>query len=59
MISKNGAGILVLALSLIGVNVDPNTTIAFISAVGTVISFFLLVWNQIQREDVHLFFWKK
>lgn len=57
--SKNGIALLVLALSMFGINVAEESLIETISAVGTVISFLLMVWNQYQRSDVSFFFWKK
>jgi len=58
-ISKNAIALVVLALSVIGVNVAEDSLIELISAVGTIISFALMVLNQIQRRDVMSFFWKR
>lgn len=58
-ISKNGAGLLILLLSLLGVNVVENDAIEFLSALGTIVSFVLMIWNQLDRKDVAKFFFKK
>ncbi len=59
IISKNAISLLVLALSMVGVNVSEEGLIEVISAAGTIISFAILVWHQLQREETTLFFWKK
>jgi hypothetical protein len=59
MISKNAIALVVLALSMFGVEVVEADLIELISAVGTVISFAMMVWNQYSREDVDNFFFKK
>lgn len=59
MISKNGIALIILALSTIGVDVSDVQLIQFIGAIGTIISFALMILNQLNRKDVHLFFWKK
>ena len=57
--SKNGIALLVLALSTVGVNVAETELIEFLSALGSVLSFIMMVWNQYQRTDIDSFFWKK
>lgn len=57
--SKNGIALLLLALSMVGVNIAEQSLTEVISAVGTIVSFFLMVLNQYQRSDVSFFFWKK
>lgn len=57
--SKNAAGIVVLILSLVGVEVGQDTIIELIGALTTVISIGLMIWNQLNRTDVTWFFWKK
>lgn len=59
MISKNGIGLVILALSTIGINIAETEAIEVLSAIGTIISFGLMVWNQLQRPDTELFLWKK
>lgn len=58
-ISKNAAGIVVLILSLLGVEVGEDTIIEFIGALTTVISIGLMIWNQLDRPDIKVFFFKK
>jgi hypothetical protein len=57
--SKNGVGLFVLALSLLGVEVSEDAVMQVVTAGTTIISFALMVWNQVQRKDVTLFFWKR
>lgn len=58
-ISKNGAGIIILFLSLLGIEVAESEVINFLSAISTVVSFFLMVWNQLERRDTRFFIFKK
>jgi hypothetical protein len=58
-ISKNGVAIAVLVLGWLGVDVSDNMVLEFVGAVMQVISFVLLVWNQIDRKDTFGFFFKK
>ena len=57
--SKNGVGLALLVLSLFGVNVAENDLTQVISSVGTLVSFGLMVWNQLARPDTIGFFFKK
>lgn len=57
--SKNAIALVLLALSTIGINVAETELLEVVSAIGTLISFGLMVWNQIGRGDVDHFFWKK
>ena len=57
--SKNGVGLVVLVLSLFGADVSDSMVGDVISAIGTLISFTLLVWNQVSRPDVDNFLFKK
>lgn len=57
--SKNAVGLFVLLLSLVGVEVSESDLTEVAGAVGTVVSFALMIWNQVQRPDVTLFFFKK
>lgn len=59
MISKNGIALIIFALSYFGVDVAENDVITFFSAVGQVVSFALLVWNQLKRDDVKGFLFKR
>ena len=57
--SKNAIALVLLALSMLGVNIAEDSLIELISAIGTIVSFLVMVINQLQRSDVELFFWKK
>lgn len=59
MVSKNAIALVVLALSTIGINVSEEAVLELISAIGTLVSFGLMVWNQLDRKDTELFFFKK
>jgi len=59
MISKNAAGIVFLLLSLVGLEVAESEVVDAISAIGTVISFALMIYNQWTRRDTTGFFFKK
>lgn len=58
-ISKNGTGLFILALSIFGFNVSEEQVIDLVTAIGTIISFTLMVYNQMERRDVSGFFFKK
>lgn len=54
MISKNGAALIVLFLSLIGMEANENNVVEVISACLTISSFAMMLYHQvIEREDVH------
>ena len=59
MLSKNAAGLIILLLSVLGLEANAQGVVEVISAIGTVVSFALLIWNQINRPDVHNFIFKK
>lgn len=59
MMSKNGIALVIFALSYLGVDVAENDVLEFFSAVGQVVSFALLVWNQLKRDDVKGFIFKR
>lgn len=59
MISKNAVALVILALGMIGINVETDQVVEILSAIATIISFLTLIWNQLDRPDVKLFFWKK
>lgn len=59
MISKNAAGLVLLALSVLGINVTEADMMQVISALGTLVSFVLMIVNQWNRPDVKGFFFKK
>lgn len=58
-ISKNAAGLVVLILSLIGIEVGEDTIFELITALTTVASIGLMIWNQLDRPDIKGFFFKK
>jgi hypothetical protein len=58
MLSKNGVALIVLALSLVGIEVSDTELLNTISVVGQVVAFILMAWNQYAREDVHNFLFK-
>lgn len=57
--SKNAAAIILLALSVFGLESSEQDVMELVSAIGTLISFLLMIWNQANRPDVQGFFWKK
>lgn len=57
--SKNGIGLVILVLSVLGLEVTEEGVTELISAIGTLISFGLMVYNQMTRQDVELLLWKK
>lgn len=59
MLSKNAAGIVFLFASVIGLDLAESDVAEFISALGTIVSFGLMVWNQVDRSDTKWFFFKK
>lgn len=62
MISKNGIALTVLLiealLSALGVEFDAGTVERAIEGTLIAASLILMVWNQINREDVRLFLFK-
>ncbi len=56
--SRNGIGLVLLLLSVIGLEVTEESVTEIISAIGTLISFGLMVYNQYKRPDTELFLWK-
>lgn len=59
MISKNGLALIIFALTYFGLDISETDLMQVISAVGQVVSFALLVWNQIRRDDVKGFLFKR
>lgn len=55
MISKNGVGIIMLVLSLLGVNIAEADVVTTISVIGQVMSVILLMWNQYGRKNIKNF----
>jgi uncharacterized protein (DUF697 family) len=59
MLSKNGVAIVMLVLSLFGVNVTDSDVVGLLSALSTIISFGMMVYNQLNRADTKFFIFKK
>ena len=63
MISKNGLAILIMAtemiLSAFGIEFEPGSVAKAVEGGVLLVSFLLLVWNQITRRDVDWFIFKK
>lgn len=58
-LSKNGIALVLFVLGGFGITVTESQVMDVISAVVQLISFILLVWNQVQRPDVEHFLFKK
>lgn len=56
--SKNGVGLVLLVLSWAGLSASETDIQEFIAASGQVVSFLMLLWNQIDRKDTKWFLWK-
>lgn len=59
MISKNGIGLIIMVISLLGGNVSEAALTTTITTIGELVSVVLLVVNQIKRSDVDKFIFKK
>jgi len=59
IISKNAVAILVLFLSFIGLEVTEDGLWEVVSAITTIVSFAVMIWNQVKRTDVYNFIFKK
>ncbi len=59
MISTNAVGIVVLFLSVLGLEVAEDTVIELLAALTTIVSFGLMIRNQWNRPDTKGFFLKK
>lgn len=58
-ISKNGVGLVLLLLALLGLEVDEKLADDIVHAVALLLSVGLLIWNQIGRSDIAKFFIRK
>ena len=58
-ISKNGVGLVLLLLALLGLEVDEKLADDIVAAVALLMSVGLLIWNQIGRTDIAKFFIRK
>jgi hypothetical protein len=57
--SKNGVALVVFAFSAIGIEVAESDIVATVSAIAQIVSFALMVWNQVSRKDVTGFLFRK
>lgn len=58
-LSKNAAAIVVLIGSLFGLELGEDTIVELITALTTVVSILVMIWNQLDRPDIKGFFFKK
>ena len=58
-ISKNGVGLVLLLLTLLGLDVDEKLADDIVAAVTLLASVGLLIWNQVGRSDIAKFFIRK
>lgn len=58
-LSKNGVGLIVLVLSLIGVSVSESDLVVTVSTIAQIVSGLLMIRNQYTRQDVRNFIFKK
>lgn len=59
MISKNGIGLIIMVISLLGGNVSEAALTTTITTIGELVSVALLAYNQYARADVDKFIFKK
>lgn len=59
MISKNGIGLIIMVISLLGGNVSEAALTTTITTIGEIVSVILLSVNQLRRGDVDKFIFKK
>lgn len=59
MISKNGIGLIIMVISLLGGNVSEAALATTITTIGEIVSVILLTYNQYARSDVDKFIFKK
>lgn len=59
MFSKNGVALVVLVLSLFGVNVSETEVLTTISVIAQIVSIVMMGYNQITRSDTAFFIFKK
>ena len=57
--SKNGVALIVMVLSVLGVQVSEVDMLTTIGVIGQVVSFILMAWNQHARGDVKGFLFKE
>jgi hypothetical protein len=57
-LSKNAIALVLFGLSWLGLEVSEAQLVEVIAAVGQIVGFLTLIWNQIDRKDVTGFLWK-
>lgn len=50
--------LVLLLLSWCGIVIDEGQFLEFLGAVGQIVAFITLIWNQFARKDVQGFLWK-
>lgn len=58
ILSKNAVALVLFGISWLGLEVSEAQLVEFISAVGQIVGFLTLLWNQYDRKDVRGFLWK-
>jgi hypothetical protein len=59
MVSKNGVSLIILVLSILGVEASDTEIMTTLSVIAQVVSLIVMAWNQYSREDIQGFFFKK
>jgi hypothetical protein len=61
--SKNGIGLSIIIietiLSALGVEFEPGTVARMVEGIVIAVSMALLIWNQIDRPEIHSFIFKQ
>ena len=57
--SKNGVAILLLIASLLGLEITEGQAYDLLNAIGTIVSLAVMIYNQWDRDDIHMFFFRK
>ena len=58
-VSKNGVGLVLLILTLIGLDVPEKMVEDIFTGVFAAVSLGLMIWNQVKRHDVAGFLFRK
>jgi hypothetical protein len=58
ILSKNGVALVVMVLSLLGVNVSEGDMMTTISVIGQIVSLIFMAYNQISRGNIKNFIFK-
>lgn len=59
MVSKNGVALIVMVLSVLGINVAEGDLIITIATIAQIVSGLVMAYNQVTRSDVKSFIFKK